>query len=71
MPGHRGKRGHYFFAVKDNQPTLKRDIADLREEDMPPQVEQVGSHGDRVEVRRLWASDELVNYSDWPHLAQV
>ena len=75
MPGHRGKRGHYFFSVKDNQPTLKRDIADLwadlREEDMPPQVEQVGSHGDRVEVRRLWASDELVNYSDWPHLAQV
>ena len=38
---------------------------------MPPQVVQVGSRGDRVEVRRLWASSKLVNYSDWPHLAQV
>ena len=71
MPEHRGKRGHYFFSVKDNQPTLKQDIADLWEEDMPPQVEQVGSHGGRVEVRRLWTSAELVNYSNWPHLAQV
>ena len=32
---------------------------------------QVGRHGDRVEVRRLWASAELAGYSDWPHLAQV
>ena len=56
---------------KDNQPTLKQDIADLWEEGLPPQVEQVSSHGDRVEVRRLWASEELVCYSDWPHLAQV
>ena len=23
------KRGHYFFSVKDNQPTLKQDFADL------------------------------------------
>ena len=71
MPAYRSKRGHYLFSVKDNQPTLKQDIADLREEDLPPQVEQVGSHGDRVEVRRFWASEELVGYSDWPHLAQV
>ena len=71
MPAYRGKRGHYFFSVKDNQPTLKQDIADLWEEDTPPQAVQVGSHGDRVEVRRCWASAELVNYSNWPHLAQV
>ena len=71
MPAYRSKRGHYLFSVKDNQPTLKQDIADLWEEDLPPQVEQVGSHGDRVEVRRFWASEELVGYSDWPHLAQV
>ena len=38
---------------------------------MPPQAVQVGSHGGWVEVRRLWASAELVNYSNWPHLAQV
>ena len=71
MPAYRSKRGHYFFSVKDNQPTLKQDIVDLWEEGLPPQVEQVDCHGDRVEVRRLWASAELVGYSDWPHLAQV
>ena len=71
MPAYRSKRGHYLLAVKDNQPTLKQDIASLWEEGLPPQAEQVGSHGDRVEVRRLWASEELAGYSDWPHLAQV
>lgn len=71
MPAYRSKRGHYFFSVKDNQPTLKQDIVDLWEEGLPPQVEQVDCHGDRVEVRRLWASAELVGYSNWPHLAQV
>ena len=79
MPGYRSKRGRYFFSVKDNQPTLKQDIADLWanlwaglwEEGPPPQAEQVDCHGDRAEVRRLWASAELVGYSDWPHLAQV
>ena len=57
--------------MKDNQPTLKQDIADLWEEETPPHAVQTGQHGDRVEVRRLWASGELVGYSDWPHLAQV
>ena len=28
-------------------------------------------HGGRVEQRRLWASDILVGYTDWPHLAQA
>ena len=37
----------------------------------PPQAVQTSKHGGRVEQRRLWASDLLVGYSDWPHLAQV
>ncbi len=32
---------------------------------------QVDQHGGRIEQRRLWVSDLLVGYSDWPHLAQV
>ena len=32
---------------------------------------QIDQHGGRVEQRRLWTSDLLVGYSDWPHLAQV
>ena len=50
---------------------MKQDIADLWEEAVAPQAEQVGRHGDRVEVRRIWVSDLLAGYSDWPHLAQV
>ena len=44
---------------------------DLRQEAGSPQRVETCQHGDRVEVRRLWASEELVGYSDWPHLAQV
>jgi predicted transposase YbfD/YdcC len=59
--------------VKDNQPTLKADILAIWEtESLPPaQAEQVTKHADRVEERRLWVSDALVGYSDWPHLGQV
>ena len=57
--------------MKGNQPTLKQDIADPWEEDTPSQAEQVGRHGDCVEVRRIRVSDELADYSDWPHLARM
>jgi hypothetical protein len=59
--------------VKENQPTLLQDIAAVwAGRPLPaPQAAQYGQHGNRQEVRRLWASDALVGYSDWPHLAQV
>jgi len=52
---------------------LREDIAALWEWDALPQasVAETGKHGDRVETRRLWSSDALKGYSDWPHLAQV
>jgi len=58
--------------VKENQPTLREDIADVWDLAPlpPPQAVQQGRHGDRWETRRLWASSDLVGYSDWPHLAQ-
>lgn len=37
----------------------------------PPHAVQQGRHGDRWEERRLWVSEVLVGYTDWPHLAQV
>ena len=36
-----------------------------------PQGVQTNQHGGRVEQRRLWVSDLLVDYSDWPYLGQV
>ena len=66
-------RGHYFFAVKGNQPTLQQDITAIWDMEPPtePQAVRIDQHGGRVEQRRLWASDLLVDYSDWPHLAQI
>ena len=68
-----GSRGHYFFAVKGNQPTLQQDIMAIwdGEPPEPAQAVRIDQHGGRVEQRRLWVSDLLVGYSDWPHLAQV
>lgn len=58
--------------MKDNQSLLKQDIATIWEAEprSPPQATQANKHGGRVEQRRLWVSDILVGYSDWPHLAQ-
>lgn len=65
--------GEYLFVVKDNQPTLREDIATLFNDPpvRPAQVVQRSHHGDRREVRKLEASTALDEYSDWPHLAQV
>lgn len=68
-------KGEYLVIVKENQPSLYRDIA-LLVEDLPPgeglaKAEQRGKHGDRQEVRRLWASTALREYLDWPGAQQV
>lgn len=67
-----GRGAHYHFTTKDNQPTLKADIALLFEnrgepdfvEDTPP------DHG-RIETRRIWCSTALNEYLDFPHVGQV
>lgn len=67
--------GDYLLAVKQNQPRLFEDIALLFDE--PPfgevfgRAEQRGKRGDRYEVRRLWASNALREYLDWPGCEQV
>lgn len=71
----RERRGHYLIIVKENQPTLFTDIA-LLFADPPPQEQfadahQQGRHGDRQEVRQVWASRAVHEYLDWPGVAQV
>jgi predicted transposase YbfD/YdcC len=71
----RAQGGHYLVVVKENQPTLFADIA-LLFADPPPQehfalARQQNRHGDRQEVRTLWASSALGEYLDWPGAAQV
>ena len=67
--------GDYFWVVKDNQPTLRADIALLFAE--APWGEELatagecGRHGDRWEERTLWTSTALNEYLDWPQVRQV
>ncbi len=67
--------GDYLFGVDANQPTLLADIQTLFAEPPPGErftfVEQHDRHGDRLEVRRLWASAALTGYLDWPGVGQV
>ncbi len=71
----RDRGGHYVFIVKENQPTLFADIALLFAEPPPGEVfataRQHGQHGDRQEVRQLWASTALHEYLDWPGVQTV
>lgn len=67
--------GDYLFVVEANQPTLYADIQTLFDDPPPGErfavAEQRGRHGDRHEVRRLWASTALTGYLVWPGLGQV
>jgi predicted transposase YbfD/YdcC len=65
--------GEYLFVAKANQPTLLEDIITLFADPPGPLAycEERDRHGNRREVRRLWASSDLAEYSGWPYLAQV
>jgi len=65
--------GDYLLAVKENQPTLYEDVTILfADPDLPaPQAEETCLHGGRIAHRAVWASSELVGYTDWPGLAQA
>jgi predicted transposase YbfD/YdcC len=76
-------KGHYLVIVKENQKHLYQDIELLFDNPPPGEafvtaegtrhcgVEQWEKHGDRIEVRRLWASTALRGYLDWPGVQQV
>lgn len=67
--------GDYVVVVKENQATLSDDIAYVFA--APPAdavitlAVQRDRHGDRREVRRLWATMALADYLDWPGVGQV
>lgn len=67
--------GDYVMIVKDNQPQLRADIEWVFT--LPPAGDRQESartvdigHG-RIEQRNLTTSEALMDYSDWPGLAQV
>jgi predicted transposase YbfD/YdcC len=65
------KQAHYLLTVKDNQRTLKEDIARLNLQAAAPHfVTQEKGHG-RIETRRIWTSTVLKDYLTFPYAAQV
>lgn len=75
-------QGDFVWLVKNNQPTLREEIALLFEPPTPTVLGNVlpddfasyerreTGHG-RSEWRKLTVSSELTGYGDWPHLARV
>lgn len=67
--------GDSVLIVKENQAQLYADIALLFAEPPPGEpfavAKQVDRHGNRTEVRTLWASAALADYLRWPGIAQV
>jgi predicted transposase YbfD/YdcC len=67
----RKKKADYVLTVKDNQPTLKKDLEDLKLADALPQCETTEKDHGRIEVRSIWTSQELNDYLEFPHVHQV
>jgi predicted transposase YbfD/YdcC len=67
-----GRGADYHFTAKANQATLQGDIAVLFQTRKAPDFTQVTppDHG-RIETRRIWCSEALNEYLDFPHVAQV
>jgi predicted transposase YbfD/YdcC len=67
--------GEELLIVKANQRRLYEDSTLLFDAPPPGEgfraAEQRDCHGDRHEVRRLWASTALQGYLDWPGVRQV
>lgn len=57
--------------MKDNQPTLKADIQALQLDRNPPQYESNDKGHGRIERREIWASADLNDYVQFPHVGQV
>jgi predicted transposase YbfD/YdcC len=62
----------YHFTAKGNQATLQNDITLLFQDRKAPDFCEVSppDHG-RIETRRIWCSQALNGYLDFPHVAQV
>jgi len=67
-----GRKGHYHFTVKGNQPRLLGDIElYFKDRKEPGFTDHTSSDHGRIEVRKIWTTAELNNYLDFPHIGQA
>ena len=67
-----GRDAHYHFTVKGNQRRMQEAIQQLFKDRTSPDFEDISppDHG-RIETRRIWCSEALNDYLDFPHVGQV
>lgn len=67
--------GDYLLVVKENQPTLRREIELVFETstlaETVSRASSTTTHGSRIETRAISVSDAMRGLSDWPGLHQV
>lgn len=65
------RQAHYHFTVKGNQGQLLDDLTlYFRDREQPDFVTVNSEHG-RIETRRIWTTDRLNAYLDFPHVGQA
>lgn len=66
------RHAHYHFIVKKNQPTLFDDLELYFKDRKKPDFETQDppDHG-RIEVRKIWVTNELNGYLKFPHVEQA
>ena len=65
------KKADYVFIVKNNQPTLHKDIVDMKLNDSPPLMTTIEKAHGRIEKREIWTTSELNDFLDFPYVGQA
>ncbi len=66
------READYHFTVKNNQPTLRQDIALFFENRPEPDfIEHTPPDHGRIETRKIWTTTALNGYLVFPHVGQA
>jgi predicted transposase YbfD/YdcC len=66
------READYHFTVKNNQPTLRQDIALFFENRQEPDfIDYTPPDHGRIETRKIWTTTALNQYLDFPHIGQA
>ena len=65
------RQAHYHFTVKGNQSQLLDDITLYFRDRKEPDFVTVDSEHGRIEIRKIWTTDRLNTYLDFPHVGQA
>jgi predicted transposase YbfD/YdcC len=66
------READYHFTVKNNQPTLREDIALFFENRQKPDfIDHTPPDHGRIETRKIWTTTAINQYLDFPHVGQA